>query len=229
MTEVGQRLAVDRCNVIRPRTAAFASATNTWATTGSRRARAQHPTTLVPQTRSNGTCPTRATSIDDIQSANIPLWVRTTLQLIGTRSVLVAPFVFRDELLGDGAALLQPAAPLDGDRSEAGRVAGRPGLHRAAIHAALPREEKEVEITKLMLEISNDINTRTDFNEITDFVIDRALELLKADYGCIAILDNQGEYLHFDELRARRASICGSRSSRNTAKPARCGCPTTRR
>src|SRR5262249_32943842 len=65
-------------------------------------------------------------------------------------------------------------------------------------------KEKEVEITKLMLEISNDVNTRTDFNEITQFIIDRALQLLKADYGCIAILDNTGEYLHFGELRARR-------------------------
>jgi two-component system response regulator HydG len=65
-------------------------------------------------------------------------------------------------------------------------------------------KEKEVEITKALLEISNDINSRTDFGQITDFVIGRALELLKADYGCLAILDNAGEQLHFDELRARR-------------------------
>src|SRR2546422_168436 len=38
-------------------------------------------------------------------------------------------------------------------------------------------KEKEVEITKALLEVSNDINTRTDFNQITTFVIDRALEL----------------------------------------------------
>src|SRR5262249_35701338 len=35
-------------------------------------------------------------------------------------------------------------------------------------------------------------------------VIDKALELLRADYGCIAILDSAGDHLHFDAIRARR-------------------------
>jgi transcriptional regulator with GAF, ATPase, and Fis domain len=208
VTEMGQRLAVDRCNVITP------------SPDGGFRVSHEYrgdlnlkpglglniPTTLVPLDTIKRYIPrARPYSIDDIHSANIPLWVRKTLQLIGTRSVLVAPFVFRDELLGV-MGLHYCHQPHQWSETEIKLVEWLAtqvsvGLQYTRLYH---EKEKEVEITKLMLEISNDINTRTDFNEITAFVIDKALGLLKADYGCIAILDTNGEYLHFDELRARR-------------------------
>jgi transcriptional regulator with GAF, ATPase, and Fis domain len=208
VTEMGQRLAVDRCNVITP------------SPDGGFRVSHEYrgdlnlkpglglniPTTLVPLDTIRKYIPrARPYSIDDSHSANIPLWVRKTLQLIGTRSVLVAPFVFRDELLGV-MGLHYCHQPHHWSETEIKLVEWLAtqvsvGLQYTRLYH---EKEKEVEITKLMLEISNDINTRTDFNEITGFVIDRALGLLNADYGCIAILDTNGEYLHFDELRARR-------------------------
>jgi transcriptional regulator with GAF, ATPase, and Fis domain len=208
VTEVGQRLAVDRCNVITPSADGGFRVSHEYL--GDERLTPglglNIPTTLVPIETIKKYLPNaRHFSIDDTHSAKIPLWVRTTCQLIGTRSVLIAPFVFRDELLGV-MGLHYCNQPHQWSETEiklvewlAGQVSV--GLQYTRLYH---EKEKEVEITKLMLEISNDINTRTDFNEITDFVIDRALGLLKADYGCIAILDNQGEYLHFDELRARR-------------------------
>jgi transcriptional regulator with GAF, ATPase, and Fis domain len=209
VTEMGQRLAVDRCNVITP------------SPDGGFRVSHEYrgdlnlkpglglniPTTLVPLDTIKKYIPNgaRPYSIDDSHSANIPLWVRKTLQLIGTRSVLVAPFVFREELLGV-MGLHYCHQPHHWSETEIKLVEWLAtqvsvGLQYTRLYH---EKEKEVEITKLMLEISNDINTRTDFNEITGFVIDRALGLLNADYGCIAILDTNGEYLHFDELRARR-------------------------
>ncbi len=208
VSEVGQRLAVDRCNVITP------------SPNGGLRVSHEYlgdekltpglglniPTTLVPFETIKLYLPrARHFSIDDTHSAQIPLWVRTTCQLIGTRSVLVAPFVHRDELLGV-LGLHYCHQPHKWSETEIKLVEWLAsqvsiGLQYTRLYN---EKEKEVEITKLMLEISNDINTRTDFNEITEFVIDRALDLLGADYGCIAILDNAGEFLHFDELRARR-------------------------
>jgi transcriptional regulator with GAF, ATPase, and Fis domain len=208
VTEVGQRLAVDRCNVITPAPDGGFLVSHEYL--GDDRLKPglglNIPTTLIPIDAIKRYLPNaRHFSIDDIHSANIPLWVRTTLQFIGTRSVLVAPFVFRDELLGV-MGLHYCSQPHHWTETEVKLVEWLAGQVSIGLqYTRLYHEkEKEVEITKLMLEISNDINTRTDFNEITDFVIDKALELLKADYGCIAILDNQGEYLHFDELRARR-------------------------
>lgn len=208
VTEVGQRLAVDRCNVITPSSDGgfrvsyeYLGDNNLTPGLG-----LNIPNSLVPLDTIKQYLPrARHYSIDDTQSANIPLWVRTTLQLIGTRSVLVAPFVYRDELLGVMGLHYchQPHRWTETEVKLVEWLAGQVsiGLQYTQLYQ---EKEKEVEITKLMLEISNDINTRTDFNEITNFVIDRALDLLKADYGCIAILDNQGEQLHFDELRARR-------------------------
>ncbi len=208
VTEVGQRLAVDRCNVITPSpdggyrvSHEYLGDNNLTPGLG-----LNIPTTLVPFESIKKYLPgARHYSVDDIYSANLPLWVRTTLQLIGTRSVLVAPFIFRDELLGVMGLHYchQPHHWTETEVKLVDWLASQVsiGLQYTRLYN---EKEKEVEITKLMLEISNDINTRTDFNEITDFVIDRALDLLKADYGCIAILDNQGEYLHFDELRSRR-------------------------
>ncbi|MFN0087794.1 MAG: sigma 54-interacting transcriptional regulator, partial [Blastocatellia bacterium] len=208
VTEVGQRLAVDRANVITP------------SPNGGFRVSHEYlgdqtlvpglglniPSTLVPFDTIKQYLPrARHYSIDDTHSSKIPLWVRTACQLIGTRSVLVAPFVLQDELLGV-MGLHYCNQPHQWSETEVKLVEGLAsqvsvGLQYTRLYN---EKEREVEITKLMLEISNDINTRTDFNEITDFVIDRALELLAADYGCIAILDNAGEQLHFDELRARR-------------------------
>ena len=208
VTEVGQRLEVDRCNVITPSADGGFRVSHEYLGNNSLTPGLglNIPSSLVPFDTIKQYLPRhRHYSIDDTQTANIPLWVRSTLQLIGTRSVLVAPFVYRDNLLGV-MGLHYCQEPHRWTETEiklvewlAGQVSV--GLQYTQLYQ---EKEREIEITKLMLEISNDINTRTDFNEITDFVIDRALGLLKADYGCIAILDNQGEQLHFDELRARR-------------------------
>lgn len=208
VTEVGQRLEVDRCNVITPSPDGGFRVSHEYLGDGDLTPGLglNIPSSLVPFDTIKQYLPrARHYSIDDTQSANIPLWVRTTLQLIGTRSVLVAPFVYRDELLGVMGLHYchQPHRWTETEIKLVEWLAGQVsiGLQYTRLYH---EKEKEVEITKLMLEISNDVNTRTDFNEITNFVIDRALELLKADYGCIAILDNEGEQLHFDELRARR-------------------------
>ncbi len=208
VTEMGQRLAVDRCNVITPSPAGGFRVSHEYLGDESLTPGLglNIPAALIPLDTIKKFLPkARHYSIDDIKSANIPLWVKTTCQLIGTRSALIAPFVQGDELLGI-IGLQYCHQPHEWTETEirlvewlAGQVSI--GLQYTRLYN---EKEKEVEITKALLEVSNDINTRTDFNEISTFVIDRALELLKADYGCIAILDNQGEHLHLDELRARR-------------------------
>ena len=208
VTEVGRRLAVDRCNVITPSPEGGFRVSHEYLGDDSLTSGLglNIPSKLVPLDTIKKYLPqARHYSVDDSHSAKIPLWVKTTLQLIGTRSVLVAPFVLRDQLLGV-MGLHYCRHPHRWTETEVKLVEWLAGQVSIGLQFTqlYQEKEKEVEITKLMLEISNDVNTRTDFNEITDFVIDRALELLKADYGCIAILDNQGEYLHFDELRARR-------------------------
>jgi transcriptional regulator with GAF, ATPase, and Fis domain len=208
VTEVGQRLAVDRCNVITPLPDGGFRVSHEYRSDERLRPGLglNIPKTLVPIDSIQKHLPQASHySIDDTHSSNIPLWVRTACQLISTRSVLIAPFSFREELLGVMGLHYchQPHHWTDTEIKLVEWLAGQIsiGLQYTRLYN---EKEKEVEITKLMLEISNDINTRTDIHEITDFVINRALDHLSADYGCIAIIDNPGESLHFGDLRARR-------------------------
>lgn len=208
VNEVGQRLAVDRCNVITPSSDGGFRVSHEYLSDQSLMPGIglNIPPSLVPtETIKNYLPRARHFSIDDIYTANLPGWVRTTCQLIGTRAVLLAPFVFRDQLLGV-MGLHYCREPHEWVETEIRLVEWLAnqvsiGLHYTRLYQ---EKEKEVELTKLLLEISNDISARTDFGEITTFVIDKALELLEADYSCLAILDPSGEQLHFDAARARR-------------------------
>ncbi len=208
VNELGRQLGVDRCTVITPaKEGGFVVSYEYRASENLKAGAGFHiPHSFVPKDAIYNRLPQiRHFAIDDIAKSDLPLWVRTTCQLIGTRSVLIAPFVARDELLGV-IGLHYTEEPHHWTSSEIKMVEWLAAQTSIAIQYThlYTEKEKEIALTKLMLEISNDINTRSDFNEIKDFVIDKALELLSADYGCIAILDTAGEHLHFDTIRARR-------------------------
>ncbi|MEP7271533.1 MAG: sigma 54-interacting transcriptional regulator [Acidobacteriota bacterium] len=208
VNEVGQRLGVDRCNVIIPSPDGGFRVSHEYLADKSLTPGTglNVPPSLVPtETIRNYLPKARHFLIDDIYTAQLPGWVRTTCQLIGTRAVLLAPFVFRERLLGVIALhyCREPHAWTDTEVRLVEWLANQVaiGLHYTQLYQ---EKEKEVELTKLLLEISNDISAKNDFAEISTFVIDRALELVEADYGCLAILDAAGDHLHLDELRPRR-------------------------
>ncbi|MFZ4629809.1 MAG: sigma 54-interacting transcriptional regulator [Blastocatellia bacterium] len=208
VNEIGRRLGVDRCNIITPTDEGGYRVSHEYLGDESLASGLglNIPAKLVPLETIQRYLPqARHFSVDDSRAAQIPLWVRTTLQLIGTRAVLVSPFIFRDQLLGV-LGLHYCHEPHSWSQTEIRLVEWLAsqisiGLQFTQIYE---EKEREVELTKLLLDLSNEISTRTDVGEIGDFVTDRALELLQADYGCLAILDGGGELLHFGELRARR-------------------------
>ncbi len=208
VNELGRLLGVDRCTVITPeKNGGFVVSYEYRASENLKSGAGFHiPQSFIPKEAIyERLAQVRHFAINDIAKSDLPLWVRTTCQLIGTRSVLIAPFIFKGELLGV-LGLHFTSQPHEWSESEIKMVEWLSAQVSIAIQYTRLYDEKvsEISITKLLLEISNDINTRSDFNEIKDFVIDKALELLGADYGCIAILDTAGENLHFDTIRARR-------------------------
>ncbi|NBO65492.1 MAG: GAF domain-containing protein [Acidobacteria bacterium] len=208
VTEIGQRLKVDRCNIITPTPEGGYRVSHEYLgdTTLTPGVGLNIPAKLVPLETIRKYMPkARYYSVDDSTSGKVPLWVRTTLQLIGTRAILVAPFVIRNELFGVLGLHYchRPHRWTETEIQLVGWLASQVsiGLQFTQLYQ---EKEREVELTRLMLEISNDISSRTDFSEITELLIDRGIELLKADYGAIAILDPAGELLHFDGARSRR-------------------------
>jgi two-component system response regulator HydG len=206
VNEVGARLGVDRVNIVMPtREGGFRVSYEYRADDQLRSGVGVNiPDYLIPSDRIRDWLPqARPYAVNDTSDA--PIWVRTTCQLIGTRSILIAPFISNNELIGVMGLHYchQPHVWTEFEIGLVGWLAQQ--ITIGLIYTRLFAEkEKEIEITRLLLEISNEINMRNDFSEITAFVIDKALELLRADYGCIGVLDAAGEHMHFEELRSRR-------------------------
>ena len=54
-------------------------------------------------------------------------------------------------------------------------------------------QEQESRRTNALLEIANTLNSHSDFNEVSDRVLERAINLVGADYGALGVLDEGGE------------------------------------
>ncbi|HLE26010.1 MAG TPA: sigma 54-interacting transcriptional regulator, partial [Thermodesulfobacteriota bacterium] len=108
----------------------------------------------------------------------------------GTRSFLCIPVVFQDELLGIlGFHHCKEVHKWSDDEINFLKSLTQQTSIALQYTRLYTRMEKEVEITKTLLEITNEINSKVDFSEITSFVLRKAVELLDATYGSIGILD----------------------------------------
>ncbi|MGH7800199.1 MAG: sigma 54-interacting transcriptional regulator [Thermodesulfobacteriota bacterium] len=108
----------------------------------------------------------------------------------GTRSFLCIPVVFQDELLGIlGFHHCKEVHKWSDDEINFLKSLTQQTSIALQYTRLYTRMEKEVEITKTLLEITNEINSKLDFSEITSFVLRKAVELLDATYGSIGILD----------------------------------------
>lgn len=208
VNELGRLLGVDRCTVVTPGANGGFRVSHEYRSSENLKPGLGFniPDSFVPKEILDKRLPDVGHfAITDVRTAKLPLWVRTTCELIGTRSILIAPFIFRDELMGV-MGLHYCNRPHEWSETEVKLVEWLAGLVSFGLQYTrlYAEKEKEISITKLLLEVSNDINTRSDFSEITAFVIDKAVEALHADYGCIAIVDTEEEHLHFDTIRPRR-------------------------
>ncbi|MCA1558595.1 MAG: sigma 54-interacting transcriptional regulator, partial [Acidobacteria bacterium] len=63
-------------------------------------------------------------------------------------------------------------------------------------------QQRESIRTRALLEIANAINARSDFNEVTSLVLERALELVGADYGALGVLDPSASRISLAAFKA---------------------------
>jgi two-component system, NtrC family, response regulator HydG len=143
-------------------------------------------------------------AFDDTSAPTTPEIIRYICQLLQTRSLLICPIVFQNQLLGilDLHFCRMQHQWLDEEISFIKLLTSQIAI--AYRYTLLFNEkEKEVQITKLLLEVSNDINSKLDFQEIASFIIDKSIDLLRADYGCIGILNPAERVLRFGDTRTR--------------------------
>jgi two-component system response regulator HydG len=140
-----------------------------------------------------------ATVIDDAAAPTWPDPIRELARIARSKSILLVPMVFQSSLLGL-FALHRGARGWSNDEMNflkglAQQIAI--GYRYAQIYT---EKEKEVHINKVLLEIANDINTGSDFSEVIARILDRSLELLRAQAACLAVLDTNEGAIHFTNL-----------------------------
>ena len=120
-----------------------------------------------------------------------------------TRSLLVIPVILQGEVLG----LLglhdidSPREWLDEEivflESIAQQLAI--GYQYTSLYVA---QEQETKRTNALLEIANTLNSHSDFKEVSSRVLERAIELVGADYGALGVLDRAGKKISLASFKA---------------------------
>ena len=120
--------------------------------------------------------------------------VRFLAKILGTRSLLVVPITIKGKVLGL-LGLHDTHAPrewLDEEAAFLESIARQLaiGYQYTSLYVA---QEQETRRTNALLEIANTLNSHSDFKEVSSRVLERAVELVGADYGALGVLDQTGK------------------------------------
>jgi two-component system response regulator HydG len=146
-----------------------------------------------------------AKAIEDASVAELPQTIRSLAERLSTKSLLLVPITFNLKFLGAIAlhhcnhAYRWKKDEINFIESLAEQIAI--GYRYTQIYS---EKEKEARITKALLEIANDINTGSDFTQVTERILDKAIDLLSIEAACLAILDSSE--IHFTNLRTASTS-----------------------
>ena len=140
--------------------------------------------------------------VKDTSSPELPFVIRSLSESLGSKSVLIVPIASNWELMGMiGLHYCRQNYHWKEDEINCIRGLAQQiaiGYRYTHIYSEM---EKEARITKALLEIANDINTGSDSSEVTNRILDKALDLLHIDAACLAILDSNNNDIHFTNLR----------------------------
>ena len=132
------------------------------------------------------TKPLRINDISKIKDTTLKFFAKA----LDTRSLLVIPIRINDEVIG----LLglhdtkKPRVWLDEEVAFLESIARHLaiGYRYTSLYVT---QEQETRRTNALLEIANTLNSHSDFNEVSERVIERAINLVGADYGALGVLD----------------------------------------
>ena len=202
VNEVGKIMAVDRCDIL------MLTGEGDLKITHEFRANEQVPPSLglqapidVSRLRENVDLQ-GPHAFDDTSAAGLPEMLRQIAEMTGTRSVIFVPITFQLELLGM-IGLHYCTRTHHWLEDEIGFISSLAqhiaiGYRYTRIYSEM---EREARINKALLDIANDINTGSDFTEVTSRILDRSIDLLCLEAACLAILDANESEVHFSNLR----------------------------
>jgi len=122
---------------------------------------------------------------------------------LDTRSLLIIPIVKGEEVLGLIGLhdTRKPRAWLDEEVAFLESIARHLaiGYEYTSLYVAQERESRR---TSALLEIANTLNSVSDFNEVSTRVLEKAISLVRADYGALGVLDEDGKKISLASFKA---------------------------
>lgn len=145
------------------------------------------------------TQPVRINDTSKIKDATLKFFAKA----LDTRSLLIIPIILKGNVLG----LLglhdtkNPRVWLDEEVTFLESIARHLaiGYQYTTLYVTQGQESRR---TNALLEIANMLNSHSDFNEVSEGVIERAIALVGADYGALGVLDQSGDRISLASLKA---------------------------
>ena len=121
---------------------------------------------------------------------------------LDTRSLLIVPIILSGQVLGL-LGLHDTRSPREWHEEEVAFLESIArqlaiGYQYTTLFVAQQQESRR---TKALLEIANTLNSHSDFNEVSARVLERAIELVGADYTALGVLDKTGKKISLASFR----------------------------
>src|SRR5215210_5091653 len=203
VSELGRMMNVDRCDVIQLKSASGLRISHEW------RASSDVPSslgTVIPidlKQLSEHVDIRKPIRLNDISAAGLDQKVRFLAASLGTRSLLVVPVTLGDDVLGLVGlhTTRTPREWLDDEVSFLQSIAGQIAIGYQYTRLYTDKE-REAETKRALLSIANALNARSDFQEVSSLVLERAIALVGADYSALGVLDPAGGRISLAAFKA---------------------------
>ncbi|HKN84668.1 MAG TPA: sigma 54-interacting transcriptional regulator, partial [Pyrinomonadaceae bacterium] len=203
VSELGRMMHVDRCDVIQLKSARELRISHEW------RVSDDVPSslgTVIPidlKQLSEQVDLKKPFRLNDISASDIDQKVRFLAESVGTRSLLVVPVTLGDDVLGLVGlhTTRTPREWLDDEVSFLQAIAGQIAIGYQYTRLYTDKE-REAETKRALLSIANALNARSDFQEVSSLVLERANEIVGADYSALGVLDPAGGRISLAAFKA---------------------------
>ena len=203
VSELGRMMDVDRCDVIQLKSASELRISHEW------RASADVPSslgTVIPldlKQLSEQIDIRKPIRLNDTSNADLDQKVRFLAESLGTRSLLVVPVTLGENVLGLVGlhTTRTPREWLDDEVSFLQSIAGQIAIGYQYTRLYTDKE-REAETKRALLSIANALNARSDFREVSSLVLERANEIVGADYSALGVLDPVGGRISLATFKA---------------------------
>ncbi len=123
--------------------------------------------------------------------------VRFFTKALETRSLLIVPIILSGKVFGL-IGLHDVHAPREWFDEEVAFLESiaqqiAVGYQYTRLYVA---QQQETKSTNALLEVANTLNSHSDFREVSSKVLERAIELVGADYGALGVLDQTGKKIN---------------------------------